>query len=142
MKPRRTTFNPKRKIRPAPATDAERMHLKQLSMQVGYGGNPEHKSNPGDFHLTGNPRPGKTLCDTADIFTHREATELLREGVRRGLVSNLSEQGWPVNVWAVGANGVPLEAQLENAGLGTFHGYPMPEADPFREKVLKRWRQA
>jgi hypothetical protein len=27
-----------------------------------------------------------------------------------------------------------LEAQLE--GDGRYHGYPMPEGDPFREEVL------
>jgi hypothetical protein len=36
--------------------------------------------------------------------------------------------------------GVPLEAQLENAANGTYHGYPMPEDDPFRDIVIARWR--
>jgi len=38
---------------------------------------------------------------------------------------------------AVTEKGEPLEAQLE--GRGVYHRYPMQEADPFREKVLKRW---
>jgi hypothetical protein len=46
---------------------------------------------------------------------------------------------WPQNVWSVAPNGVPLEAQLENAGLGTYHGYPMPPEDPFAEEVINRW---
>jgi len=41
----------------------------------------------------------------------------------------------------VNATGVPLEAQLENRESGQYHGYPMPETDPFREKVLAAWRE-
>ena len=37
--------------------------------------------------------------------------------------------------------GIPLEAMLENAGDGTYHGFPMPESDPFRDKVLELWNQ-
>jgi hypothetical protein len=48
--------------------------------------------------------------------------------------------GYPQNVWAVSAEGVPLEAQLENAANGTYHGYPMPEEDPFRDIVITKWR--
>ncbi|MBF0155416.1 MAG: hypothetical protein HQL64_16905 [Magnetococcales bacterium] len=57
------------------------------------------------------------------------------------MVSEQQRNGWPQNVWAVDSNGVPLEAQLENEGLGSYHGYPMPEGDPFRENVLQRWHQ-
>jgi hypothetical protein len=48
--------------------------------------------------------------------------------------------GWPQNVWAVTERGEPLEAQLE--GQGVYHGYPMAEADPFREKILDRWESS
>jgi hypothetical protein len=34
---------------------------------------------------------------------------------------------------------VPVEAQLENAERGIYHGYPMPVSDPFRREVLARW---
>lgn len=38
-------------------------HLAKLASQVKYGGNPEHKRNPGNFGLTppSGPRPGKSL---------------------------------------------------------------------------------
>jgi hypothetical protein len=42
----------------------------------------------------------------------------------------------------VSPEGVPLEAQLENAANGTYHGYPMPEEDPFREIVKAAWKAA
>ncbi|MEO5352837.1 MAG: hypothetical protein H7835_06455 [Magnetococcus sp. XQGC-1] len=144
MQPRRNKFNTKRRIRPAPKNDTERAYLKALANRVGYGGNPEHKRNPGDFGLTppSSPRPDKTLCDTAGIFTRAEAVTLLQEGVRKGLISTREENGWPHNVWAVTEQGMPLEGQLENAETGVYHGYPMPEADPFRYEVLSRWRDS
>ncbi|HIJ85354.1 MAG: hypothetical protein HW380_2949 [Magnetococcales bacterium] len=143
MRRPKRTFNPKREVRPVPGTDTERENLVSLASKVVYGGNPEHKRNPGDFGLTppSSPRQGKTLCDSVGIFTQRESTKLLREGVRRGVISRREKNGWPQNVWAVDANGMPMEAQLENAERGIYHGYPMPETDIFREKILERWGQ-
>ena len=86
------------------------------------------------------PRADKTLCDLAGILRRVDALELLREGVRQGLVSEQTRNGYPQNVWAVTEDGVPLEAQLENPANGTYHGYPMPAVDPFREKVTAKWR--
>lgn len=48
---------------------------------------------------------------------------------------------WPQNIWAVTDEGCPVEAQLENQVQGTYHGYPMPEADPMRKEILERWYQ-
>jgi hypothetical protein len=79
---------------------------------------------------------GKTLCDNVGIFSRSAALDLLRDGFRRGLVSRQQRDGWPQNVWAITPAGEPLEAQLE--GNGVYHGYPMPENDPFRGVVLKR----
>ncbi|OQA09809.1 MAG: hypothetical protein BWY66_00402 [bacterium ADurb.Bin374] len=108
---------------------------------VSYGGNPEHKKNPGDFGLTppSSPRPDKTLCDGVGIVSRRQALRLLREGIRRGLISNQMRGRFPQNIWAVTSDGAPLEAQLENPDMGIYHGYPLPEHDPFRERVLERW---
>lgn len=116
--------------------------LVQLAGKVSYGGNPEHKKNPGDFKLDppSQPRQGKSLCDEVDIFSRSEALRLLREGMRRGLVSRQERgDGWPQNIWAVTNNGRPLEAMLENPAQGVYHGYPMPSGDPFADEVLKRW---
>jgi hypothetical protein len=137
MFPKRKTFNPKRSI----ATDPGHEDLVRWRDFVSYGGNSEHKRNPGDFDLTppSNPRPDKTLCDGAAISSRAEALRLLREGIRRGLVSVQMRNGFPQNIWAVTEAGIPLEGQLENPGNGTYHGYPMPEADPFRSKVIDRW---
>ncbi len=88
------------------------------------------------------PRQGKSLCDNADIFTQADALELVREGMRRGLVSVQERNGWPQNVWAVTDKGVPLEAMLENSDTGSYHGYPMLKNDPLADEVVDRWKGA
>jgi hypothetical protein len=35
--------------------------------------------------------------------------------------------------------GEAFEAQLENATLGVYHGYPMPQNDDFRTVVQEEW---
>jgi hypothetical protein len=136
---KRRTFNPKRRICTKQEFQSLQDILSTLLENVRYRGNPEHKRNPGDFGLTppSAPRPGKTLCDEVQIFSRTEALRLLQEGLRRGMFSPQERNGWPQNVWAVTQRGEPLEAQRESDGI--YHGYPMPEADPFREKVLERW---
>ncbi|TVP98088.1 MAG: hypothetical protein EA381_13295 [Planctomycetaceae bacterium] len=136
---RRSSFNSKRSIAIAPTAS----DLQRLRSTVTYGGNPEHKKNRGDFGLTppASPRRDKTLCDGVGIFKKAVALKLLREGVKRGLVSEQIRNVFPQNIWAVTAEGVPLEAQLENPEIGTYHGYPMPENDAFRDKVIKKWQE-
>jgi hypothetical protein len=111
-----------------------------LGERIGYAGNPEHKRNPGDFGLVppSAPRADKTPCDAMSMATRSAALAALREGVRRGLVSRATRGSFPQNIGSVTADGIPLEAQLENR-VGTSHGYPMPEIDDFREMVLRAW---
>lgn len=132
------TYNAKRHICEPPPTPTE---LERLARQVGYAGNPEHKRNPGDFGLTppSCPRADKSLCDVARIFRRKDALALLRAGIGRGLISRQWVDKFPQNVWAVTEDGQPVEAQLENQAQGTYHGYPMPESDPFRNVVLEQW---
>lgn len=136
---RRTSHNPKRRIVSAP----DGVALKRLVHNIHYGGNPEHKRNPGDFGLTppSSPRLDKACCDEVDIISRAEALRLLRKGVRKGLVSVQRNHDFPRNIWSVTDKGCPLEAQLENAETGTYHGYPLPESDPFRDVVLQRWNE-
>ncbi len=62
--------------------------------------------------------------------------------MRRGLVSEQrpGQRGYPQNIWAVTPDGIALEAQLENADKGSYHGYPMAANDPLRSVVLSRWK--
>ena len=52
---RKTGYNPTRRF----ATDLSSALLEQMAHSIRYGGNPEHKRNPGDFGLTppAQPRP-------------------------------------------------------------------------------------
>ena len=131
-------FNPKRRIR----QDCNSDELARLASSVKYGGNPEHKRNPGDFHLNppAQPRADKTLCDAVGIFNKSKALRLLKEGVRRGLISEQIRGEFPQNIWSVTKDGHPLEAQLENRIQGIYHGYPMPRNDDFRYEVLRHWK--
>lgn len=134
----RNQYNPKRTLR-SPRPDREmRKHWLET---VQYTGSPYHKRNPGDFGLTppAAPRPDKTLCDGADIFEREVAQRLLEKGIERGLVSEQIRNEFPQNIWSVTESGVPLEAQLENRELGTYHGYPLLPYDPLHDEVLKWW---
>jgi hypothetical protein len=137
---KRTKFNPKRAI----DVDCSKALLDLLLKRVKYGGNPEHKRNPQDFGLTppSNPRPDKSLCDTIGSVTKGDAVNLLRKGVEHGLVSKRCRGKYPQNIWSVTEDGLPVESQLENSENGTYHGYPMPESDPFRKTVLEHWKQS
>lgn len=136
----RSRFNPKRRLREPRLSQAAREELRH---RVAYTGNAVHKRNPGDFTLTplASPRPDKTLCDDAGIFDRATALRFLQRGIERGLVSSRSGAGgvFPQNVWAVSNDRVALEAQLENPTQGTYHGYPMPDADPLKDQVLAWW---
>jgi hypothetical protein len=140
MKKRNSKFNSKRKIRDLEECNFQ--YLSDLASRAQYGGNPEHKMNPGDFNLTppSSPRAGKSLCDSVKVFTRKKALALLREGIRIGLFSDRSEGDWPKNVWSVMDNETPLEAQIESSEQGSYHGYPMQETDPFCQEVIKQWR--
>ena len=131
-------FNFKRRIR----QDCDPDELARLADSVKYGGNPEHKRNPGDFQLNppAQPRADKTLCDAVGIFDMATALGLLREGVRRGLISEQTRGDFPQNIWSVTEDGEPLEAQLENQAQGVYHGYPMTRNDDFSDEVLRRWK--
>lgn len=144
MKRRYAQFNPKRKL-VTPAQAAARMaEFATLADRARYGGNPEHKKNPGDFGLTppADPRQGKSLCDAAKIFKRDQAEQLLQAGLRNGLVSERMVGAWPKNVWSVTDDGIAMEAQLENPALGIYHGYPMPETDPLSQEVHRRWEHS
>lgn len=73
----RRGFNPKRKI--IESIDEGRMDV--LASRVAYGGNPEHKRNPGDFGLTppATPRAHMTLCDEVGIVKSDPFREKVRQ---------------------------------------------------------------
>ena len=118
--------------------------LEAWGATVTYGGNAEHKRNPGDFGLEppDGPRLGKTLCDGVGILQRAAALRLLREGIRRGLVSEQRRGEFPQNIQAVADDRTALEAALDNQTTGSYHGYPMWPDDYFAKKVIKKWNAA
>lgn len=141
MASKRSKFNRKRRFAsPLPSPDM----LARLAEVVCYGGNPAHKRNPGDFGLVppSQPRDHKSLCDEAGVLRRAEALRLLKCGVLRGMISDWDGTGFPRNIWSMTDDGLPLEAQLENAARGIYHGYPLETNDDFRVEVLARWSQS
>ena len=134
---RKRKYNPKRRIRDSVQKD----ELKSLATKVSYTGNPAHKKHPGDFRLTppAQPRLNKTLCDVTQIIEHRVALDLLRKGIKLGLISAQDRGGLPQNIWAVSGNGIALEAQLDNVETCAYHGYPMGTGDPLASEIVKKW---
>ena len=98
-------FNPKRRT----VADTDSDVLADLAVRVRYGGNPEHKHDPGDFGLTPPARQqaDKSKCDWAGITERAVALRLLREGIRRGLVREQRRGEYPRNVWTVADGGYP-----------------------------------
>jgi hypothetical protein len=135
----RRRFNRKRRLITKPPPKKVR---EALAKKVHYLGHPHHKRTPGDFRLIppAQPRPDKTLCDGAGITSHAEAMRWLLEGIKRGVISDYPESGFPQNVWAVTEQGTVLEARGDHNG--NYHGYPLLEPDPFRLAVLQRWGQS
>ena len=140
MQRRSNRFNLKRKIQSF--TPELLQECVTLSKKLRYGGNPEHKKNPGDFGLTPSsaPRTAKSLCDTVAIFKKSVALKCLKRGLKCGLISEQVVNGWPQNIWSLTDSGAPIEAQLENSETGVYHWYPMPESDPFSAEVLTSWK--
>ena len=137
----RRKLSTKRRLCAVPISAMDMGELSVLAGKAFYGGNPAHKRNPGDFGLTppSAPREGKTLCDGIGLARRADAEALLREGLRRGLVSVQRRNGWPQNVWAAYRGNFPVEAMLGNPETGEYHGYPMLSYDPLYYEVLKRW---
>jgi hypothetical protein len=136
---RKRKHNPKRRL----SDPLKKEILQSLMTKVSYVGSPLHKKHPGDFGLTppAQPRLNKTLCDVTKIKEVREAMALLRAGISLGLVSRQQRRGLPQNIWAVSAEGIVVEAALDNEVTGTYHGYPLAPGDPLIDEILARWKQ-
>jgi hypothetical protein len=112
-----------------------------LLTKISYRGNPVHKRHPENFGFPSGsgPRPAKTLCEDADVFSLDEAQQLLQEGVRRSTVSATKRGAFPQTVWAVTVGGRVVEARLDNQTQGTYHGFPIQPSHPICEEVKQKW---
>ena len=78
------------------------------------------------------------MCDGTRVILRAEARRLLREGVMRGMVSELADDSLPKYVWSVDADGTAYEAKL---GTDGYHGYRLEDEDDMRSLVLKEWKR-
>lgn len=129
-----------RQLISAAEASADQKNLEDMAERVIYRGSPLHKKSPGDFRLIPacDPRPDKTLCDyDGGIGSIRTAIDLLKCGLKRGFVDKREQPaGWPKFVWAVFRN-TAFEAAW--TGPGVYHGYPLLDADPFGQDIIKKW---
>ena len=114
-----------------------------MEENCGYIPSPYHKSPQGSSGLPVAPKPlpGKTICDAPGSGDRLNATDLLKAGFRRGMVSERRRKDWPENVRAVDGDGVVYEAQLSNKERGQYHGYPMKRGDSFADFIGNEWER-
>ena len=133
--------NPRRRI--AKLGFFEQRELDALATAARYRGSAHHKTKPADYGFTPStaPRPTKSICDGQRIVLKGEAQDLLRQGIRLGLVSTHLEGDWPKYVWAVDDSGEVYEAKLGH-DQRRYHGYRLEEDDAaMREWVTVEWQK-
>jgi len=138
---KRRSVSPDRRITPAGGISAT--DLKALAKRLSYGGSSYHKLRPNDYGLypSFSPRPHKSPCDDLRAVPKAEAIRLLKEGIRRGMVSALAGGGVPKYVWAVAEDGLVFEAKTDPPNT-VYHGYRLLEDDAdMREVVQREWNK-
>lgn len=137
---RKRKFNSNRKLRNL--CDIDEQCLETYAQKLCYTGNPCHKRNPGDYGLQppAAPRPDKTLCDSTGIYRRADAEQLLREGLKRRLISAEDRHGMPSIIWAMTDTGIPVEARLDSSN-GSYHGYPLQQNDPIARVIEDLWAE-
>jgi len=68
---------------------------------------------------------------------------MLRCGISRKMFSEQHGDGdLPEYIWYVRAtDGAVFEAKLGGSSAGKYHGYPLPEGDSRRERILSVWKE-
>ena len=107
-----------------------------LARKAQYVGSAEHKGYPS---AAGPPalRSDSTPCDPEISFA--DIGSALAEGIRRGCVSAVTEQGFPKYVWGW-LGGHLYEARHINGPAGTYKGYRIEELErPFDPEGRLNW---
>lgn len=112
--------------------------LDTLAERARYGPNRHHKRKMFDG-CAGSARLDKTLCDGAWANTQQKSEALLREGIRRGMISEQTHNAWPQNVWAVDQQNEVYQANLTNSGTGEYHGFPIRGEGSFLSLIRSEW---
>ena len=101
--------------------------LSAVAEHADYVGSPEHKDVP-SFAGAARPRADASLCDRSLFKELDLINSWLREGIRRGAVSEYWEGEFPRHVWYKDG-GTVYEARLVNREQGLYKGYPLEEAE-------------
>lgn len=114
---------PDRRILPAGTLSVEA--LRHMAETARYGGAAYHKLRPGDYGFDPpvSPRPSKAVCDDKRIVLRDEAETLLRQGIRKGMISRPAPGQLPKYVWTVDGNGDVYEAKTKPGQETVYHGY-------------------
>lgn len=132
--------NPKRRIAHADKANEEVKNYLELAAR--YVGSGHHKRNPADYGFSrASPRPTKSLCDMGRVVLINEAKLLLAEGIRRGLFSEVRQNGFPKFIWSVSEYGEVFEAKTDANGTGEYHGYPLEDEDAMHLYVKSVWEE-
>lgn len=122
-------------------SDADR---EALCARLRYVGSSNHKLRPADygFHPSHNPRPSKSPCDAVRAVLLAEASELMRRGIKLGMVSRFDEGGVPKYIWAVDDANDVYEAKTKPELETDYHGYRLGEDErEMRAYILKEWKR-
>jgi hypothetical protein len=101
--------------------------LDAVAERADYVGGPEHKDAP-SFAGAPRPRADASLCDRSLLPRLALIRQWLREGVRRGAVSQHWDGEFPRYVWYKDS-GTVYEARLVNREQGSYKGYPLEPAE-------------
>lgn len=99
----------------------------QVADQAEYVGSAEHKDHPSPAGPPG-LRSDATPCEAHMTRDVARNTEALREGIRRGCVSEVFEGGFPKYVWTW-IDDALYEARHINGPRGTYKGYRLETAE-------------
>ena len=138
---RREGNRPDRRI--APAGTYSEFELAVLSALATYVGSALHKLHPGNYGFipSVNPRPSKSVCDDLRPVALKEASRLLAEGIRAGMVSRFDPSGPPKYVWAVDGDGEVYEAKTKPPDTA-YHGYRLgDDEEAMRRYIRAEWEK-
>lgn len=138
----RQSNRPDRRI--VPPNTLTQDELKDIEARARYGGIAYHKLHPGDygFNPPTSPRPSKSVCDDLRPVLKKDAARLLREGIRKGMVSRPNLGQLPKYIWAVDGNGEVYEAKTDTERADPYHGYRLGDSERrMRAEVLSEWKK-
>ncbi|WP_345879136.1 hypothetical protein [Sphingomonas sp. T9W2] len=115
-----------------------------LMERVRYVGSANHKLRAGDygFQPSHNPRPSKSPCDAVRAVLRAEASALMMNGIRRGMVSRFADGALPKYIWAIDDAGDVFEAKAKPERETDYHGYRLGDDEfELRAYLVKEWKR-